>query len=58
MKNGITKTGLIHIFTNANECICDLNISMDKEVSKEYAELHKDKFCKNCIEILRKNKML
>jgi hypothetical protein len=58
MKNGITKTGIIHIFTVSNECICDLNIQIDKEVSREYAELHKEKFCKNCINVLKKNNML
>ena len=38
MKYGTTKTGKIHVFTDANECLCDLNIKIDKEVSQEYAE--------------------
>lgn len=45
MKYGKTKTGKVHIFTDMNECICDLNIPIFKEVSKEYAQRN---LCKNC----------
>lgn len=38
MKYGTTKTGKIHVFTDKNECLCDLNIKIDNEVSLEYAE--------------------
>jgi hypothetical protein len=49
MKYGTTKTGKIHVFTDNNECICDLNIQIDKEVSREYIETRKiTDLCFNC----------
>lgn len=49
MKYGTTKTGKIHLFTDDNECICDLNIKLDKIVSNEYAEIvHSEKVCITC----------
>jgi hypothetical protein len=48
MKYGITKSKTIHLFTDNNECLCDLNIKIDKEVSKEYAQLKIFSYCQNC----------
>jgi hypothetical protein len=49
MKYGTTATGKIHVFTDMNECLCDLNIKIDKEVSKEYAETRPcTKICGSC----------
>lgn len=48
MKYGRTKTGTIHLFTDNNECLCDLNIKIDKEVSKEYVQLKPFSYCANC----------
>lgn len=53
MKYGTTKTSKVHIFTDNNECICDLNIEIDKPVTKEWLEFHgKDIVCKTCNSIL------
>ena len=48
MKYGISKSGTLHLFTNNNECICDLNIKIYKEVSEEYFELTHKELCLNC----------
>jgi hypothetical protein len=49
MKYGTTKTGKIHVFTDKNECLCDLNIQIDKEVSQEYAETRQiTQICGSC----------
>ena len=49
IKYGTTKTGKIHVFTDNNECLCDLNITIDREVSKEYAEIRPiTQICGNC----------
>lgn len=56
MKYGITTSkNKIHLFTDDNECFCDLNIKIKKEVSNEYALLYSNKLCKNCNCIYLKN---
>jgi hypothetical protein len=52
MKYGTTKTGKVHIFTDKNECICDLNIIINKEVTKEYLEITGIRICETCRKIL------
>lgn len=54
MPYGTTKTGKIHVFTTNNECICDLNININKQVSKEYVTLHQDKLCLTCANLIKK----
>lgn len=49
MKLGTTKTGKIHIFTDKNECLCDLNIHIKHEVSEEYTDIKS--VCLNCLHI-------
>jgi hypothetical protein len=58
MKYGITKTGKMHKFTNKNECLCNLNVRMRKEVLEEFAliAIQKKLFCKDCLRILEEIK--
>ena len=56
MKYGTTKTGKIHVFTNNNECLCDINIKIEKEVSQEYAETRPiTSICGSCQGYLNSN---
>ena len=59
MKYGITKTGKMHKFTDRNECLCNLNVRMRKEVLEESAliAIQKKVFCKDCLRILEEIKM-
>jgi hypothetical protein len=55
MKYGKTTSPKIHVFTDSNECICDLHINMKTEVSKQYAQIHKKDLCKNCLQRLNES---
>jgi hypothetical protein len=48
MKYGRTKSGTIHLFTDKDECLCDLNIKIETEVSHEYATLKAIHACSTC----------
>jgi hypothetical protein len=54
MQHGTTKTGKIHVFTDNNECLCDLNIKIERQVSLEYIRfIPFDKICNNCYDKLK-----
>jgi hypothetical protein len=41
----------MHLFTNDDECLCDINIKIEKRISKDYAMI-KNNTCLNCLNII------